>query len=131
MGERYFGGWDSTPTVAVDYDGTLEKNNGGLCRWLINLLKWEQHNGACIVLWSCREGEMLQDAVDALRRVMFVPDFVNEGSPKRPASRKVNADVYIDDRSSIAYAALKSFFIVWRAKCKTLTEYRESVSKKT
>lgn len=88
--------------IAVDYDGTLEIN-GQLNAVLISRLKQAQRRGDVVVLWSCREGARLREAVARLRGVGFTPNAVNDNIPATVARlgynpRKVLADVYIDDK---------------------------------
>ena len=61
-----------------------------------------QQAGHKIILWTCRSGETLQDAVDWLKEQYgFIPDAVNENIDKGLdfADKKVVADMYVDDRS--------------------------------
>lgn len=53
-----------------------------------------------MILWTCRNGEMLEAAVQACRAVGIVFDAVNENIRKYRGndSRKVWADLYIDDK---------------------------------
>ena len=91
--------------IAVDYDGTLA-NGSEMNLNLISRLKAEQLRGSIVILWTCREGRSLREAVLALRRAGFTPNFVNCNAPQAVKamghdSRKVLADVYIDDKSAI------------------------------
>lgn len=95
---------------AVDFDGTLCEN-----RWpdigdpnipLITFLKGEQAKGNKVVLWTMREGALLDNAlVWLMGNHLFLPDAVNDNLPLmveryKQNSRKVFADVYIDDRNA-------------------------------
>lgn len=65
-----------------------------------------QLHGDKVILWTCREGRSLQDAVAACRACGFVPDAVNANVPEGVRrlghdSRKVYADVYVDDRNGM------------------------------
>lgn len=89
--------------IAVDYDGTL-KNDKGLNLGLIGRLRKAQLNGNIVILWTCRDGKRLQEAVKELRSVGFAPNYVNENCPEAIRilghnPRKVFADVYIDDKA--------------------------------
>ena len=89
--------------IAVDFDGTLcldGKPNITLIRSLMQRQKMRDE----IVLWTCREGKTLMEAVSFLRKYGFVPNSVNCNT--RTAiqkmghdSRKVYADVYLDDKN--------------------------------
>lgn len=90
--------------IAVDYDGTLEINDN-MNMALIGKLKARQRSGDIIILWTCRDGKRLNEAVTNLMRVGFRPQLVNENAPSvinqlgyNP--RKVLADVYIDDKNA-------------------------------
>ncbi len=89
--------------IAVDFDDTLMINKQPNIA-LIMKLKREQAMGNTVILWTCREGKTLKDAVFFLRRHGFVPNFVNCNSPlgiKKMGhdSRKVYADYYIDNKN--------------------------------
>ena len=93
------------PTIAVDYDGTLEDGRGNVNEGLIARLKAEQARGAVVILWTCRSGRRLQEAVTTLARHGFQPNLVNQNTPQTVARigydpRKVLADVYIDDKAA-------------------------------
>jgi len=93
--------------IAVDFDGTLAVDaypNIGEPRWeVIDFVKARKECGDTIILWTCRGGTVLQKAVEWARVHGIKFDYVNENCPKRNAlyggdSRKISADVYIDDR---------------------------------
>ena len=89
--------------IAVDFDGTLF--NGAPNMPLIFRLKAEQRRGNIVILWTCREGKGLQDAVAELRKVGFMPNYVNRNCPLGIKTmgydtRKIFADVYIDDKNA-------------------------------
>lgn len=94
--------------IAVDFDGTLFTANWpgvGQPIWpVINKAKQERENGAAIILWTCRAGESLQNAVEACEKVGLVLDGVNETLPEWLDSwvddpRKIGASEYWDDRA--------------------------------
>ena len=89
--------------IAVDYDGTLEVN-GKMNAGLIESLVREQSAGSIVILWTCREGKSLMQAVETLARHGLAPNYVNRNCPQAMGaighdSRKVFADVYIDDKN--------------------------------
>lgn len=99
---------DRPTVIAVDFDGTLcEKKYpqiGAPKTWLINALGNLQKRGAFVVLWTCREGVLLDNALRFLEGLGFTPDAVNSNAPfliEKYGSdcRKVGADFYIDDKS--------------------------------
>ena len=93
---------------AVDFDGCLCRNaypdigepNVRLIRDLMRL----RQKGNYIILWTCREGEKLDDAVQWCGRFGLVFDAVNDNLPMiiqaYGDSRKVYADYYIDDKAT-------------------------------
>ena len=89
--------------IAVDYDGTLQvdgKPNRRLYRNLINA----QASGNTIILWTCREGIKLTEAVRKMAQNGLRPNYVNNNAVEIVAKlgynpRKVIADVYIDDKA--------------------------------
>ena len=61
-------------------------------------------NGAKLILWTCREGELLDKAVAWCEERGLFFDAVNDNIPESIEKygnncRKVSADIYIDDRS--------------------------------
>lgn len=89
--------------IAVDYDGTLEIDKEMNVR-LINDLIRRQRQGDIIILWTCRQGKRLTEAINMLMWQGFRPNLVNENAPQSIAAlgynpRKVLADVYIDDKN--------------------------------
>lgn len=71
--------------IAIDFDGTLCANdypNIGEPNWeIIAEAKMEQANGPGLILWTCREGEMLDAALKACEEWELHFDVVNESLP--------------------------------------------------
>lgn len=99
--------------IAVDFDGTLCTN-----RWPdigkpnISLIKWlkqESANGTKLILWTCRDGRMLDEAVMWCEANGLLFDAINDNIPEAVEkfgsnSRKVFATVYIDDKALSIHA---------------------------
>lgn len=94
--------------IAIDFDGCLCSDawpDIGTPNWdVINRAKQEQEAGAGLILWTCREGQALQDAVNACRSWGLEFDALNESLPEwidhySTHTRKVGATEYWDDRS--------------------------------
>lgn len=90
--------------IAVDYDGTLEIE-GKINLPLIAKLKRAQKCGDLVILWTCRDGKRLQEAVMKLRTAGFVPNVINDNIQTVVQRfgynpRKVFADIYIDDKAA-------------------------------
>ena len=97
-----------TPVIAIDFDGCLCKDSYpevGTPNWdVINEAKRLQKSGACLILWTCRQGKPLEAAVETCRSWGLEFDAVNE-NPQFMIElfgndcRKVGADEYWDDKS--------------------------------
>lgn len=94
--------------IAIDFDGCLCTNEYpaiGKPNWdVINRAKVEQRAGAGLILWTCREGQLLQEAVDACRGWGLTFDALNESLPDwieefGTQPRKVGASEYWDDKA--------------------------------
>lgn len=96
--------------IAVDFDGTLCEgdhypNIGPPRMKVIRYILGQQRLGASIILWTCRTGEALQQAVDWCAQYGLYFDAVNENEcqtfdwMKGEESRKIFAHEYIDDRA--------------------------------
>ncbi len=93
--------------IAVDFDGTLCENKwpeiGAPNKELIDYLLAQQANGDKIILWTCRTGKMLYDAVCFCSNNGLVFDIINRNLPEvierfGDDCRKIFADEYIDDK---------------------------------
>ena len=94
--------------IAVDFDGCLCKNAWpyvGEPNWdVIEKVKQEQNNGASIILWTCRDGQLLEDAKKACKEWGIKLAAANESLLKwREAwgndTRKIGATEYWDDKA--------------------------------
>lgn len=96
-------------TIAVDFDGTIVEHRypdiGKEIPFATDTLKMLIKDHHKLILWSVREGKLLDDAVEwcKARGVEFYA--VNKDFPEEEAeknihfSRKLKADVWIDDRN--------------------------------
>lgn len=95
--------------IAVDFDGTLftdEYPEIGYPIWeVINYCKEQQAKGAILILWTCRNGADLEEAIEMSRSVGIKFDYLNENTKENLAmygkkdNRKIYADEYIDDKA--------------------------------
>ena len=94
--------------IAVDFDGTLCKNRypkiGEANYPVICELMRRRATGDRLILWTCRCGKDLKDAVEWCRNRGLTFDAVNANLPEHIKqfgndSRKVYADEYWDDKS--------------------------------
>ncbi len=92
--------------IAIDFDGCLCKQAwpeiGAPNMDVINTAIREKENGAALILWTCRVGERLDEAVKFCKEMGLKFDAVNANVPERVAAygndcRKVDADEYWDD----------------------------------
>lgn len=95
--------------IAVDFDGTIVTHEypkiGKEIPFAIQTLKMLKNDGHRLILWSVREGQLLEEAVKwcSERGVEFYA--VNKDYPEEEKannnhfSRKLKADVWIDDRN--------------------------------
>lgn len=92
--------------IAIDFDGTLFETDYPTIiapkHEVIARAKAEQSAGAVLILWTCRSGEPLSDAIEACAKEGLIFDFINENDPRRTAfwgndCRKISADAYWDD----------------------------------
>ena len=103
------------PIVAVDFDGTLSldaqyPNIGRFNTHLYEALMKLRSIGWSIVLWTCREGKELREAVIWCANNGLEFDAINENPPEVPfKSRKVVADMYVDDRAYMPTTAFYKF----------------------
>ena len=96
-------------TIAVDFDGTIVEHRypeiGKELPFATQTLKMLIEDRHKLILWSVREGQLLEDAVEWCRKrgVEFYAinkDFPEEDHSKNKSfSRKLKADVWIDDRN--------------------------------
>ena len=96
-------------TIAVDFDGTIVEHRypeiGKELPFATQTLKMLIEQRHKLILWSVREGKLLDDAVEWCRQrgVEFYAvnkDFPEEEENKNQSiSRKIKADVWIDDRN--------------------------------
>ena len=96
-------------TIAVDFDGTIVEHRypeiGKELPFATQTLKMLIEDRHKLILWSVREGKLLDETVEWCRKrgVEFYAinkDFPEEDLDKNQSfSRKLKADVWIDDRN--------------------------------
>lgn len=94
--------------IAVDFDGTIVEHRypriGQEVPFAVDTLKMLQQEKHRLILWSVREGELLDEAVEWCRAKGLEFYAVNKDYPEEEAdhkgfSRKIKADLFIDDRN--------------------------------
>lgn len=109
--------------IAVDFDGTIVQHKypaiGQEIPYAIKALKLFQQKGHQLILWTYRSGKELEDAVDFCGKRGLLFHAVNnnfEGEEfDNTYSRKIYADLYIDDRNILGVPD-------WEEMCKMLAE---------
>ena len=95
--------------IAVDFDGTIVEHKypaiGAEIPFAIETLKKLAAEKHLLILWSVREGKLLDEAVEFCRQRGLVFYAVNRDYPEEEKqqnnhySRKLKVDLFIDDRN--------------------------------
>jgi len=93
--------------IAVDFDGTIVEHKypkiGKEMLFAFDTLKAIQAQGHLLILWTYRAGKHLDDAVEYCRKNGIEFYAVNKSYPEEKydetISRKLDADMFIDDRN--------------------------------
>lgn len=115
-------------TIAVDFDGTIVEHKYPeigkeipFATETLRMLIQERHK---LILWSVREGQLLDDAVNWCKERGVEFYAVNRDYPEETFnnnnhfSRKIKADVFIDDRN---IGGLPDWGMIYRMIHKNLT----------
>ncbi|MBR4042273.1 MAG: hypothetical protein IKJ09_08200 [Bacteroidaceae bacterium] len=95
-------------TIAVDFDGTIVEHRypeiGREIPFATDTLKMLIKEGHRLILWSVREGKLLDEAVEWCRErgVEFYAvnkDYPEESEDDKNYSRKIKVGMFIDDRN--------------------------------
>lgn len=99
---------DNSKVIAVDFDGTIVEHAypaiGREMLFAFSTLIRLQQKGHKLLLWTIREGQLLEDAVNFCRDNGVEFYAVNKNYPEEEfepgvTARKLNADIFIDDRN--------------------------------
>lgn len=98
---------DDPKTIAIDFDGTIVEHDfpriGKEMLFAISTLKALQNKGHRLILWTYRYGKTLDEAVEYCRKNGLEFYAINKSYPEEvfdgTESRKINADIFIDDRN--------------------------------
>lgn len=93
--------------IAVDFDGTIVEHEypaiGDEVPFAIDTMKHLIADGHQLILWTYRAGEELEEAVDYCKKRGITFYAINKNFPEEvysdKISRKIIADMYIDDRN--------------------------------
>ncbi|GAB6121592.1 BT0820 family HAD-type phosphatase [Dysgonomonas termitidis] len=108
--------------IAVDFDGTIVEHEypkiGKAIPFAIETLLQLQKEGHILLMWTVRDGDMLQEAVSYCEKKGLKFYAANKNHPDEDvttSSRKLNADMFIDDRNlgglpdwGVIYHAIKA-----------------------
>ena len=105
--------------IAVDFDGTIVEHQypkiGKDLLFAFETLKELQKHGALLILWTFRAGAELDEAVDYCKARGIEFYAINRNYPEEvyddTISRKINADVYIDDKN---VGGFKGWSEIWQ-----------------
>ena len=117
--------------VAVDFDGTIVEDAypkvGEPMIFAFDTLKKLQSQGHRLILWTYRSGKRLDDAVAFCKENGIEFYAVNKNFPEEiydeKYSRKIHADLFIDDRNV-------GGFLGWTAIYKLIFNYEPPEKKK-
>jgi hypothetical protein len=93
--------------IAVDFDGTLVEHRypeiGKEILFAFDTLRDLQKQNHLLILWTVRCGEELDEAIEYCKQRGVVFYAINKSYPEEKfdetISRKINADIFIDDRN--------------------------------
>ena len=95
----------SSLIIACDFDDTLAKlEKDYIPKTLLpnakEVINWASEKGCYVIIWTVRNGEMLQSMIDFLKTNGIKYDAINENYPQLgiETSRKIYYDLIIDDR---------------------------------
>ena len=106
--------------IAVDFDGTIVKHKypaiGKEIPYAIETLKLIQNKGHKLILWTYRHGNELENAVKFCKERGLFFHAVNSNFDgeefDNTYSRKIYADIYIDDRNLLGIPEWKKIYDV-------------------
>lgn len=124
--------------IAVDFDGTIVEDAfpkiGAPRMFAFESLKLLQDNGHRLILWTYRSGDKLKEAVNFCAENGIEFYAVNRSYPEEvfdenEASRKINADLFIDDRNFGGLPGWGEIYQEISGDSKTYQEYEKNRKK--
>ena len=131
--------------IAVDFDGTIVEHMypeiGKEKLFAFQTLKELEKKGARLILWTFRTGKELEEAVEYCRKNGIEFYAVNKNYPEEildeSVSRKIDADIYIDDKNiggfpgwSEVWQIIFPFELEMKEAEKRITSARKNVFKR-
>ncbi len=111
--------------ISIDFDGTIVEDHypdiGKLMPGAKESVRRLHENGNLIIINTCRDGQLLLEAINFLLEHDIPFDRVNDNLPRNTReygsnSRKVFADIYIDDRNLGGFPGWKACMAVIEGK---------------
>jgi hydroxymethylpyrimidine pyrophosphatase-like HAD family hydrolase len=104
--------------IAVDFDGTIVDHEypaiGKEKLFALRTLIGMQKRGCTLILWTYRAGKELDEAVEYCRKNGLEFYAINKNYPEEvfdeSISRKIDADMYIDDRN---FGGFPGWDVIW------------------
>ena len=117
--------------IAVDFDGTIVEHDypaiGKEMLFAFQTLRELQKRGFMLVLWTYRAGQHLDAAVEYCRKNGVEFYAVNKSYPEEimddTISRKIDADIFIDDRN---IGGFPGWSAVWQMLNPDSLDYNET-----
>lgn len=117
--------------IAIDFDGTIVEDAfpkiGKPMIFAFDTMKRLQSEGHRLILWTYRHGKRLQEAVDFCAENGIEFYAVNKSYPEEEydenISRKIHADLFIDDRNA-------GGFVGWTEVYKAIFNHEPEQKKK-
>lgn len=106
--------------IAIDFDGVLCENEwpniGKPNASIIELVK-QLKQQYIIILWTCREGKDLNEAIEWCKQYNLQFDYINDNAKERIEqyhhnSRKISADYYLDDKNIQSISIINNKIII-------------------
>ena len=117
--------------IAIDFDGTIAKENypsiGFPRKGVANALYQLRLKGHIVIINTCRVGKYVDDAKDFMLEHRIPYDYFNENDPRiielyGNDSRKISADLYIDDKNLVKLPS-------WKKKLKLIDKHYKRLLK--
>jgi hypothetical protein len=117
--------------IAVDFDGTIVEHEypkiGKTKLFAFETLKQLEKDGHKLILWTFRTGDLLEEAVSFCKQNGVNFYAVNNSFPDEPfdpqnASRKIAADLFIDDRN---FGGFPGWSKIWETLGKNKVNFKQ------
>lgn len=130
---------ENSKIIAIDFDGTIVEDKypkiGKPMIFAFETLKRLETDGHRLVLWTYRHGSKLSEAVDfcADHGIEFYSvnsSFQGEEYDVKTQSRKINADIFVDDRNVGGFIGWGEVYQKISGKSPSNEEFSKSIKKK-